>query len=44
MDKERKEDRVIEATLEALHLHTPPSKKAFDVMTMSITWKASKIA
>jgi hypothetical protein len=44
MDKEGKKDRVIEATLEVLHLHTPPSKKAFDVMTMSIPWKASKRA
>jgi hypothetical protein len=42
--KEREEDRIIEATLEALHLHTPPSKKALDVMTMSIPWKASKRA
>jgi len=44
MNKEGKEDRAIEATLEVLHLHTPPSKKAFDVMTMLIPWKTSKRA
>ena len=44
MGKEREEDRVIEATLEALRLHTPPSKKALDLMTMSISWTASKTA
>ena len=44
MGKEREEDRVIEATIEALRLHTTPSKKALDVMTMSIPWTASKRA